>query len=164
MLLPYLLLSELLTEPKRRIALVDAPERSLSRGGTPFHARSQVAGWPGLADRLAIGWATDVRMPLEQGRKSVKIGRRMPFTASQTTAATSGKYPQARGGMTGGTSSVWSGELRQFQALPRKIRLRPRAGSRWHPPASSQCASRRSDRARLTGRYRPLCGPRDYAD
>jgi hypothetical protein len=41
------------------------------------------------------------------------------------------------------------------------VRLRPRADPppcadvRWPSPASSQCASRRSDRARLTGRYRP---------
>ena len=61
------------------------------------------------------------------------------ITRRSGNGARSAVYPQGRGGMTGGTSSPWSGEAQYFQALVQKLRLRPRACSppcadvRWPP-------------------------------
>lgn len=70
--------------------------------------------------------------------------------------ARSAVYPRGRGGMTRGTSSVWSGELRQFQAPLQNIQLRPRAD----PPLQMPPWRRRSTTSCSVARHmRHSAGP-----
>lgn len=87
-----------------------------------------------------------------------RISRSLTAPRRSSNGARSAAYPQGRGGMSGGTSSAWSGELPQFQALLWTIRLRPRADlapgaaaafRRCAPIASdiaTRCAKRAGDR------------------
>ena len=64
-------------------------------------------------------------------------------------------YPHGRGGMTGGTSSPWSGEARYFQVLAQKLRLRPRADPA-HPAVPPMACAAVHAPSQSAERYRDI--------